>query len=335
MKSKKVKMIILIAGELLIVGSLSFATFAWFVTSWEPPHDITLTSGESTVMVDLNAYTSEQARPLYESLASSGSGTSSESASSTDHLNPTPVAWNRVFDRNVPSSLQYYNAANDGSASSTEAISVTFDSSILSYWSYEDMYLYESKSNLYGYPALYIELDYLKDAMDGFVKVSLTDIVYSPSSPDGFASSLNYQYRYTTYTNLRSNPVKNGFAACAESLATTSFSMLAKGQEVSIYSKDDFTESASGRSIANAIENQCYVNAFPLTYQNTLNSVTYTAYHFSKATVLEIRPDPVSLLKSLKEYAENNGSLADYSFGLSFVLTFEFSNTTFVSVEGS
>lgn len=324
MESKTRKIIFLIAGELLLLGTLSVATFAWFITSWEPTHDITLTSGESTIMVDLNAYTSEQTKPLHDALSDS---------SSNDSLNPTPVAWNRVFDRNVPSSVQYHNVS-EGNASSTDAISVTFDSDIVSHWSYEEIYDLESSADLYGFPALYLELDYMKDAMDGFIKVSLADVSYVTPSPSGFAGDLTYFYRYATFVNEKANPSENGFASCAEILFAKDFQTLSDGASVDLYTASDFAES-SYADLDGAISSQCYVNAFPLQYENTINETTYDAYYFSKATVLEIRPDPIALLRSVKEYAETSGTATDYSFGVSFTLTFEFSNTPFLSVEGN
>ncbi|MCI1244428.1 MAG: pilus assembly protein N-terminal domain-containing protein [Bacilli bacterium] len=299
-KSSIGKSRLIVNAVLLILSilTMSVASYAWFATSQQATDQITLRTDGNAISIDAYAY-----RQNYEL---DGEG------------NPIPVA----YSKNGGSALLN---ATKGATDSAGNYAVNFSSEALQTFAYGDLYSGELAANEANFPHLYIELRYIKPALNGFVQAAISDFSYAPDIA-GFTNitqELDYQYRSTTVQNTSSSKHVNGLkAAYADSAYAASpwTSLGSAPSDIELYNN---TTDISGYAYDPSYTplNQCYVRGF--------SSKHNSEYYYSKATLIELRVDPLAWIK----YFNANPGLdaSRLNFGISFSISLNFSSTAFFS----
>lgn len=287
--------------------TMGFVTFAWMTTSSTSVDRVVLNSGNQAMTVDALAYNQDFTRK--------------DGA-------PVPMA----YSKNAGSVL--YNAQNtyvDGEG----YITVSFNSSTLSSFNMTSLYDNELSMNEDNFPHLYVELRYIKPSLDGFIKAAVSDISFASAygntvnalTADSTGTAFVYQYRYVTKKNQAGSTYYNNVIQAAEAdtsyqssawtnLTTTGFSLFRNDKDLADYSYDENTTS---------LESQCYVPGFAYQYSDNGTNT----YYYSKATLLEIRIDPMSWVSYY--HAHPNAHASQLNFGVNFKITLNFSNDAYES----
>jgi len=172
---------LLLNGIFLIFSiiTMAVATFAWFATNRVATDKITLKTDENALSVEAYAY--------HQGYAVDSDG------------NPVPVAYSTNEGNNLLNATKS-NSDNEGN------YQINFSSGALQAFAYGDLYSGELSMNENNFPHLYVELRYLKPALNGFLQATVGDLAYAPNL-SGFTNitqELNYQYRFTTVQNISS-----------------------------------------------------------------------------------------------------------------------------------
>jgi hypothetical protein len=300
---KQVGNIKLIVNAIVLIFSiltLAVASFAWFTVNSTTVDRVVLNSGDSALTIDAFAYNQN-----YD----------------TQSGNPVP---NNYSKNNGAILSQHVSKGNVGSEG---FFGVTFDqSNVLSFSAlYED----EFSASENNFPHLFVELRYIKSSLDGFVKANVSDIAFSSSSaltPDSTGTSLVYQYRYVTKQNLAGQQTYSNVLKAAEadtsyqasawkSLTTTGFSFFKNETDLSGYAYD----------ASLSLEDQCYVPGFAYQY----NDGSQNTYYYSKATLLEVRIDPLSWVSYYRAHPTAHAN--QLNFGVNFKINIDFSNELYRS----
>jgi hypothetical protein len=301
---------LLLNGIILIFSilTLGVVSFAWFTVASTSVDKVVLNSGNNAMTVDALAYSQSY---------------------TTSNGTPVPMA----YSKNAGSVL--YNASKgwvDGEGNFT----VNFNSDNLSKFSFGSLYDNELSVSEKNFPHLYVELRYIKPSLDGFIKASVSNITFATTTygsavnaltADSTGTALVYQYRYVTKKNIAGYTYYNNVIQAAEAdstyqasswnaLTTTSFSLFRNDKDLSDYSYDANTTS---------LEEQCYVPGFAYQY----NDNGTNTYYYSKATLLEIRIDPMSWVSYYKAHPTAHAS--QLNFGVSFTIGLSFSNEAYQS----
>ena len=291
---------LLLNGIFLVFSILTMAvaTFAWFATNRVTTDKITLKTDDNALSIDAYAY--------HQGYAVDSEG------------DPVPAAYSKSEGNSLLNATKS-NSDNEGN------YQITFSSTALQAFAYGDLYSGELSMNENSFPHLYVELRYLKPALNGFLQATVGDLAYAPNL-SGFTNitqELNYQYRFTTVQNTPSAKHINALRAANESEAYRSSAWTALGTTPSPVTLFNSTTDISGYNYDPSYTplRQCYVPGF--------SSKHGSDYYYSKATILEFRVDPLAWVQYFNSHP--GLSATSLNFGLSFNISLTFSSNAFFS----
>lgn len=288
---------VLVTGTLLIVSILAAAvgTFAWFTVDNHAVDQATLKSEGNSLIVDAYAY-----------------------KQGVDTTNPVPNAYNKN------NGTQLFNATKTDH-DSQGAWNINFSSSVLSGFTYSQLYDHELSMSEGNFPHVYFELRYIKPVLEGFVKANINSIAYvtAPTGYTDMTSSLDYQCRFITVQNTDSSRYTSGLTAAYANITyrkSAWTSITSSTSTIELYSaENDLTGYNYDQSLTPL--DQCYIPGY-----NVLNG---TDYYYSKATLVEFRIDPEKWTNYFKTHTPNDAS--KLSFGITCTISVEFSTDAYFS----